>query len=70
MLQTVKAFITTCKTEDYNTYFQDCVFDLQNKNIEDRTNSIHSIAWSLKGINGVDKLISEIEDQLKEMLHA
>ena len=70
MLQTVKAFIETCKTENFNEYFQDYIFAVQNNNLESRTHSIHELAWTLKGINGIDKVISDLQDQLKEMLDA
>jgi len=70
MLQTVKAFINTVKKENYDEYFQDYVFDLQNKNIDRSISSIHSNVWAVRGLNDVDRAISELQDQLKEMLDA
>lgn len=68
MLQTVKAYIETVRNENFDNYFQDYVFSLHDKDIAQGTQSIHSFAWSLQSLNGVNSAISDLEDQLKEML--
>ena len=68
MLQTVKQFIQICKDEDYTNYFQDYVFSLSNQSVEEKTKSIHNIAWCIHDTVTIDKAITQLQQELKEMI--
>ena len=68
ILPTIREFITECDNEEFETFYQDFVWDVHNDAITSSVNAIPSRIWSLRDITSVDLEVCAMCSDLRSTL--